>query len=219
MGRKRGTLEPNCCPTETRGHDVQVSVMHWPQVSPKVTSLAKQGIKVETYPRGGGPRSLISRIWTKFTLSNRRSYARMKQFKPDLVIISQGHNAGGFHWAKICREASIPYVLIVHCNSEHLWFEDWNVEEALTSYSSAQNVFCVSRGNLNLLRMQLGDPIRNGEVIWNPYNVSPESIQLGPLKMGSGSWHAWRAWIRQQKGKSCYCRSLLARNGGPGPSN
>jgi glycosyltransferase involved in cell wall biosynthesis len=168
------------------GHDVQVSVMHWPRLSPKVTSLAKQGIKVETYPRGGGPRNLFTRLWTKFTLSHRRSYARVKRFKPDLVIISQGHNAGGFHWAKICREASIPYVLIVHCNSEHLWFEDWNVEEAVESYRSAQKVFCVSQGNLNLLRMQLGDPIQNGEVVWNPYNVSPESIPPWPVE--NGKW-------------------------------
>jgi glycosyltransferase involved in cell wall biosynthesis len=166
------------------GHDVQFSVMRWPRLSPKVTSLVKQGIKLETYPRGGGPRSLISRMWTKLTRSHRRTYARVKRFKPDLVIISQGHNAGGFHWAKICREASIPYVLIVHCNSEHLWFEDGSVEEALVSYRSAQNVFCVSQGNLNLLRMQLGDPIQNGEVIWNPYNVSPESIPAWPVENG-----------------------------------
>ena len=77
---------------------------------------------------------MARRVWNKLTLSYRRSYARLKRFKPDLVIISQGHNSGGLNWAKICREASIPYVLIVHCNSEHWWFEDRVVEEAAASY-------------------------------------------------------------------------------------
>jgi glycosyltransferase involved in cell wall biosynthesis len=164
------------------GHDVQASVAYRPRLSDKITLLAKQGIRLEIYPsyRIG----MARRIWNKLTLRYRRSYGRLKRFKPDLVIISQGHNSGGLNWAKICREASIPYVLIVHCNSEHWWFEDREVEEAAASYRSAQKVFCVSRSNLNLLRMQLGDPMQNGEIVWNPYKVSPESIPAWPVENG-----------------------------------
>ena len=164
------------------GHDVQASVAYRPRLSDKITLLAKQGIRLEIYPsyRIG----MARRIWNKLTLRYRRSYGRMKRFKPDLVIISQGHNSGGLNWAKICREASIPYVLIVHCNSEHWWFEDREVEEAAASYKSAQKVFCVSRSNLNLLRMQLGDPMQNGEIVWNPYKVSAESIPAWPVENG-----------------------------------
>jgi glycosyltransferase involved in cell wall biosynthesis len=164
------------------GHDVQASVAYRPRLSDKITLLAKQGIRLEIYPsyRIG----MARRIWNKLTLRYRRSYGRMKRFKPDLVIISQGHNSGGLNWAKICREASVPYVLIVHCNSEHWWFEDREVEEAAASYKSAQKVFCVSRSNLNLLRMQLGDPMQNGEIVWNPYKVSAESIPAWPVENG-----------------------------------
>lgn len=164
------------------GHDVQASVAYRPRLSDKITLLAKQGIRLEIYPsyRIG----MARRIWNKLTLRYRRSYGRLKRFKPDLVIISQGHNSGGLNWAKICREASIPYVLIVHCNSEHWWFEDREVEEAAASYKSAQKVFCVSRSNLNLLRMQLGDPMQNGEIVWNPYKVSAESIPAWPVENG-----------------------------------
>jgi glycosyltransferase involved in cell wall biosynthesis len=164
------------------GHDVQASVAYRPRLSDNITLLAKQGIRLEIYPshRIGMSR----RIWNKLTLKYRRSYGRLKRFKPDLVIISQGHNSGGLNWAKICREASIPYVLIVHCNSEHWWFGDRDVEEAAASYKSAQKVFCVSRSNLNLLRMQLGDPLQNGEIVWNPYKVSAESIPAWPVENG-----------------------------------
>src|SRR5271170_181229 len=87
------------------GHDVLASVVHRPRLSDKVTLLAKQGIRLETHPsyRAG----LARRIWNKLTLGYRRSYGRLKRFKPDLVVISQGHNSGGFDWARICREASI----------------------------------------------------------------------------------------------------------------
>ena len=109
------------------GHDVLGSVVHRPQLSEKVLQLAKQGVRIVTHPsyRVG----LTGRIWNKLTLRHRRSYKRLKQFRPDLVIISQGHNSGGFAWAKICHEAKIPYVLIVHCNSEHWWFEDRELEK------------------------------------------------------------------------------------------
>jgi glycosyltransferase involved in cell wall biosynthesis len=164
------------------GHDVHASVMQWPKLSPKLTALVEEGVKLGTYPRGGG--GYLKRIYTKFSRARLKSYARIKQFKPDLVIISQGHNAGGFDWARVCREASIPYVLIVHCNSEHLWFPDWDLDEAVESYRCAEKVYCVSHGNLNLLRMQLGDPIPKGEVIWNPYNVSPEGVPAWPVENG-----------------------------------
>lgn len=160
------------------GHDVQATVARHAEPSPKVTSLVKQGIELGTYPLR--PYGLMNRISNKLALRRRRAYGRLKRFRPDLVIISQGHNSGGFKWANLCREASIPYALIVHCNSEHMWFDDGELEEATAVYRAAQKVFCVSHGNLNLLRMQLGDPIQNSEVIWNPYNVSPESAPAWP---------------------------------------
>jgi glycosyltransferase involved in cell wall biosynthesis len=164
------------------GHDVQASVVYRPRLSDKITVLAKQGIRIETYPSYRA--AMARRIWYKLTLRSWRSYGRVKRFKPDLVIISQGHNSGGFNWAKICHQASIPYVLIVHSNSERWWFEDREVEEATASYKFAKNVFCVSRSNLNLLQMQLGDPIRNAEIVWNPYKVSAESIPAWPVENG-----------------------------------
>lgn len=167
---------------ERAGHEVQASVVHRPQLSNRVTSLAKLGIRIETYP--SYQVGLTHRIWNKLTLSHRRSYGRIRQFKPDLVVISQGHNSGGLDWARICREASIPYVVIVHCNSEHWWFEDRAIEEAVAAYTAARKVFCVSRSNLNLLRIQLGDPLQNGEIVWNPYNISPENTLTWPVENG-----------------------------------
>ena len=164
------------------GHDVQATVAHQTELSSKVIALEEQGIKIGTYP--WRPMGIVNRIITKLARKRRRAYGRLVRFKPDLVIISQGHNAGGFDWAKICREASIPYVFIVQSNSEHMWFYDDEIEKVAEIYRAAQKVFCVSHGNLNLLRMQLVDPIPNGEIVWNPFNVSTEKVPAWPAEDG-----------------------------------
>lgn len=164
------------------GHDVQASLVHRPRQSEKVRLVAEQGVGIGTYP--SYQVGVTHRIWNKLTLGHRRSYARLRRFKPDLVVISQGHNTGGLDWMRVCREASIPYVVIVQCNSEHWWFPDRVVEEAASAYAAARRIFCVSHSNLNLLRMQLGDPLQNSEVVWNPYNVSPDNSPTWPAENG-----------------------------------
>jgi glycosyltransferase involved in cell wall biosynthesis len=63
--------------------------------------------------------------------------------------------------------------MIVHCNSEHWWFGE-KVGEATATYTAARKVFCVSEGNLDLLRIQVSDSLSNAELVWSPYNISPD---------------------------------------------
>jgi len=165
------------------GHDVLASVAYWPRLSDKVNELTQNGISLETHssPQTGQAR----RIWNKLSLSRLRSYERLKRFNPDLVVISQGHNSGGFNWARTCREAAIPYAIIVNCNSELWWFGK-QLDEAIASYTGAHRIFCVSNSNLDLLRLQLGEPLKNAELARNPYNVSTEHPPAWPDE--SGGW-------------------------------
>ena len=160
------------------GHEVQASVVNRPRRPAKVNLLTQHGIEIDEYfwrHRTGRTR----RIWNKFSLKMTRSYARLKHFNPDLVIISQGHNSGGFEWAKFCRDEAIPYVLIVQCNGDHWWFGE-QIDEAIESYSSARRIFCVSRANRDLLSLQLGEPLLNSEVVRNPFNVSTDRLPSWP---------------------------------------
>jgi glycosyltransferase involved in cell wall biosynthesis len=174
----------------------------------KVARLSQLGIKVESHPANQAGQAL--RIWNKVSLSSRRCHGRLKRFKPNLAVISQGHNSGGFEWARICREAAIPYVMIVHCNSELWWFQD-QVHEAVASYTGARKLFCVSRSNLDLLRLQVGEPLLNAEVACNPYNVSTEQPPGWPAE--SGDWHlACVARIDlAAKGQDLLLRTLASR--------
>jgi glycosyltransferase involved in cell wall biosynthesis len=170
---------------ELAGHDVHASVMYRPQMSDKLATLAQHHVVLDTYP---APSYLVGparHVWNKVSLSYRRSYRRLKRFRPDLVVISQGHNAGGFNWAEICREAKLPYVLIVHCNSELWWFRE-EFADAVASYTGARKIFGVSHHNLDLLRLQVADPLLNAEVVWSPYNVSSDCAPVWPDE--SGLW-------------------------------
>lgn len=160
------------------GHQVQALVPYWPRLSDKVTALRDHGVRLETYPsyHAGQIRS----VWNRVSLCYRRRYRQLKQFNPDLVLISQGHISWGSDWAKVCRDAGIPYGIILHCNSATWRFADRDVDEAVASYTGARRVFCVSRQNLDILRRQLGEPLETGEVVWNPHNVSSERILNWP---------------------------------------
>lgn len=179
------------------GHDVLASVAYWPRPSERVTGLAQHHISFKAHPSSQAGQGM--RIWNKFSLSRRRGYERLKRFKPDLAVISQGGNSGGFGWANTCREAGIPYVIIVHCNSENWWFQD-QFNQAVASYTAAHKVFCVSRGNLDVLRLQLGEPLLNAEIVRNPFNVSPDNSLAWPDETGS-----WRM--------ACVARLFLAAKG------
>lgn len=151
------------------GHEVLASVLFWPKLSGRITALENDGVKLQI--RHQYTHTLSRRLWNKVSRHRLRCYAQLRKFTPDLVIISQGHNSGGFEWAQVCREAKLPYTMIVHCNSEFWWFGS-RLNEAITSYTDAERVFCVSQHNLEMLRLQLGEPLADAEVVWNPCNVS-----------------------------------------------
>ena len=50
----------------------------------------------------------------------------------------------------------------------------------MASYTAARKVFYVSRTISICFRLQLGEPLENGEVVWNPYKVSSERIPDWP---------------------------------------
>jgi glycosyltransferase involved in cell wall biosynthesis len=149
-------------------HKVAASVEFWPQLSTQVTALAERGIRLWVRRREL-PR-LPVRVWRRIMRHKSKDQEWLRRQNPDLVIISQGDNRGGLLWMKFCLEAGLPFIAVVHCNSEHWWYDSG--AELSEVYRAARKVFCVSRHNLELLEHQIGESLPNGVVVWNPYNVS-----------------------------------------------
>jgi glycosyltransferase involved in cell wall biosynthesis len=113
-----------------------------------------------------------------------QEYYWLRRKRPDLVVISQGYINGGLEWMKYCQELRLPFVVIVQCNSE-IWWPIDKVSGALAvAYHAAKKVYCVSRHNLELLESQLGDPLPNAEVVWNPFNVPANQPLDWPTETG-----------------------------------
>jgi glycosyltransferase involved in cell wall biosynthesis len=68
-------------------------------------------------------------------------------------------------------ELRLPFVTIVHCNSDALWPSDESSGDMASAYRAAKVVFCVSRHNLELLECQIGEALTNSQIVWNPFNV------------------------------------------------
>lgn len=162
------------------GHEVQAWVEYWPSLSPALLALEEKGIELAThYLHNSAKLPLAGRVWHRLSGHTQRSFRRLQRFRPDLVVISQGYVLDGFAWQEFCRQAGLPYVIIVQCNSENWWFGD-DLSLAVASYTAAEKVFCVSRHNLDLLRLQTARPLPNAEVLFNPYNVTPEAAPDWP---------------------------------------
>jgi len=161
-------------------HKTCALVPYRPRLSDKVRALRQHGVQLRTYPAPSYIEGLMRHGLDRLSFRTRRIHASLKQLSPDLVIISQGEIAGGLAWATVCREAAIPYALLVHCNSELLWFDNDEIQNARAAYTCARKIFCVSHANLELLRLQVGDPLPNAEVVWNPYSVSSEGVPAWP---------------------------------------
>lgn len=168
------------------GHTARAIVPYRGEISEKFQALSRQGVQLGTYPTPSFIEGAMRYNLDRLSLRTRRTYVSLKKFSPDLVIISQGEIAGGLEWARVCREAGIPYALMVHCNSDLLWFRNDEIESVRQAYVHARKVFCVSRANLELLRLQVGDLLANGEVVWNPYSVPPAVVPEWPCE--SNGW-------------------------------
>jgi glycosyltransferase involved in cell wall biosynthesis len=152
----------------TAGHEVSATTGDNPPVSPKLTALAERGLPVRVRKE---PRAPLRRaIWTRLTGRPTREPNRawLRHQRPELVVISQGGHCDGCGWMDFCRAAGLPYVAIVHCNSEISWFKDREIEEIAGLYEAAAAVYCVSRGNLRQLEWQLGRALPKARIIWNP---------------------------------------------------
>ncbi len=99
------------------GFEVGVCVRHWPETPKHVQHLAHSGCRL--FIRQPWP--LFWRAVAKLGVGQNRDWAWLRQFRPDLVVISLGIHLGGSEAAAACREVGIPYVLVIQSADENRW--------------------------------------------------------------------------------------------------
>jgi glycosyltransferase involved in cell wall biosynthesis len=170
---------------DAQGHQVSASVVGWPKLAPKITNLRDRGMAV--WARPNFPMSWPERLRRKMATVCRApapEISWLRRTNPDLVIISQGYCQDGVAWMRYCAELGLPFMTLVHCNSDALWPDDESTRNMAKAYRAAAKVFCVSRHNLELLEGQIGEALPNAEVIWNPFNVPADEPCAWPAEDG-----------------------------------
>ncbi len=95
----------------------------------------------------------------------------IKNFKPDMVVVSQGGNHDGIRWMEYCLKCKIPYMTISQAASQSNWPNDSRAESIRNVFKGAILNLFVSQANKRLTEIQINEFLSNGAVIANPFNV------------------------------------------------
>lgn len=93
----------------------------------------------------------------------------LKQYQPRMVLVSQGVNFDGLHYAHACLDTNIPYALVSHKAVDFYWPQHFEHREVMRSiFKNARHCFFVSRHNQQLTEEQYGIRLPESQVIFNP---------------------------------------------------
>lgn len=172
------------------GHNVEANVCYVPWPSAKMDELAANGCRIVVRPVRtsirAAPQLVLKRL-RKVALRPaetmpgfRQTKQWLRQFRPDLVLISQNFQTQGTQWMQICRQLGLPYAIVVQAVSEADWPTDEEAGALRDGFSDAEQTYFVSQNNLELLRDQLNLPLSRSKVVRNPYTV--------PAAMAAPHW-------------------------------
>ncbi len=166
-----------------QGYSVGASVKHWQPVPSQIQDLEQAGCAI-TYRWSN--RSPWHRL--RAGLSKGKVFHRwLDQFRPDLVVISQGINIYGADWMAACANRNIPYINLVHSAAENYWPSDEAAKALAGGYQRAQKSFFVSHRNIALTEKQLAVKLDQAQVIRNPFKVSYQAAPAWPQATDSFS--------------------------------
>lgn len=170
----------------SEGHDVLVSTFDWPERPAAIRDLQRRGARLDLRP--------ASRWYRRSALFTRlkRSFRALKQFKPDVICVSQGgtydiaRRGGNTILRSTLRRLGVPYVLLCHCEQPRP--PERNAPRARSVFAGAAVVGMVADKLRPVSEMHLGVRIPNVRVFHNPVNLRkieclPWPAQASPLRL------------------------------------
>ena len=158
------------------GLEVAINYKKWPISSSQLQNLKSHQCKIFLRDEN----SIFFKA-DRLLSSNFFRYRWIDEFKPDLVLISQGGNQDGIEWAELCLRKKIPYMLLVEAANEGYWPDDNFANRLRIVYQKAKKTFFVSQGNLKLTEVQIATKLNNAQIVYNPFNVSYDTKIPWPI--------------------------------------
>ncbi len=156
------------------GYKVIASFPRWKEIPEIIGDLKSGGI--ETYFNSDV--SKYKKVYNRFVPSSIQldyqndGYKFLQKFNPDLVVINQGGNSGGIDLMEFCVKNDLKFITIAQAANEAKWPSD-DLNKRLSSClpKSVRNYF-VSKANISLTEIQIGQKIDNAKIIYNPFNIN-----------------------------------------------
>lgn len=161
-----------------RGHPVFASVYRWNPLPTQLVELEKQGAVLHYRTRFNFASALASKAANKIQQIYFGGYglkAALRQFRPDVVCISQGGNYDIVQEPSLFRaitSLNLPYYLVPQFNYEHYTLPHRDFVRARAIFSEAQGICFVSERNREVTRRQLGLSLATSTVIFAPLNLT-----------------------------------------------
>jgi len=155
------------------GYEIIVSVPRWKEIPSAIEDLKKEGIKVNFNTDIPKYKKMINRlvpISLQFNYTN-EGFKFLFEFKPDLVFINQGGNTGGIDLMEFCMSNNFKFVTLSNAANEAKWPSDDLNKRLSKCLPKAVINYYVSKSNLRLTELQIGQSINNSRIIVNPFNV------------------------------------------------
>jgi glycosyltransferase involved in cell wall biosynthesis len=156
------------------GFGVSASVYEWSPLHRRVLDLKARGVDLWVRPRWYSwwdhpVRRLQSRHRRPAVVEVARLIAARK---PDLAVFSHGGALPPVELLELSVSMDVPFVTLGQANGPTDWMSDKVAERYRAVLPAARGSFFVSQANRTLAEQQVGAPIANGEVVWNPVNVA-----------------------------------------------
>ena len=179
-----------------QGDDVLVSVYDWEKPHEKIEQLQQRGAIIHHRRRFNADAGTVEKI--KRFVRNRKpgldkDYRAIIDFKPDVVLISQGesfdlaiHHKALYH---LLMESNISYSFICHSHAQYSFIPPKEIyPQAIEVFKNAEQVYFVSQRQWKLTERRLAMKITNGQFTWNPLNIEIPNTpliwpQIDPVNM------------------------------------
>jgi glycosyltransferase involved in cell wall biosynthesis len=165
-----------------RGVKVAANLRYSQTLHPDIAHLVGAGCQLGMRRRRGMVDRLVQRAFPgRFS----RVDAEVGRFKwldrlePHLVVLSEGAPFSLTDWMLACQQKGIPYAIVVHGASGHLW-PNGDVERHARAYAAALAAGFVSGATRRLVERQLGCSLPNATVVFNPFNVRFDACPRWP---------------------------------------
>jgi glycosyltransferase involved in cell wall biosynthesis len=123
-----------------------------------------------------GASGIIDRVLQKIKLRRHPFLKALGLERPKLVVISTGSNTDARIYMNLCGQGNTPYLSIVHLVTNILWpfLDDKTIDELRLGYAKARINYFVSKANLELHNLMIGDQQPNCRALVNPFPVPKE---------------------------------------------